>query len=275
MMMRRLVFILIVIVYGLLFFQQEKHAQETPATLTFPIPGNIQKTVLGYLRQLGGEIHFIKTAVFLGGHFTNTPDQTYANSLARNFEVMADLHPHFTDTYFYCQSNLAHIGPNWAREVNQILSTGMAANPDNWILPYFKGFNHNHYLMEPGKAAEALKTASQIEGAPDWIAHLAAIRSGQGGDILAGLIWLKTILKTENNPEVQKRYMQDIAFFEQALAVQKAIIAFRDRYGAAPPALNKLIPEFIPGLPQFNGNFVLQWEPPVLRLTRPPRKSSM
>lgn len=271
-MLRKSALILLLISYGLLFFYQEKNAAQAPARLGYPIPGIVQKTVLGYLRQLGGEMHFIKTAVFLGGHFTNYPDETYANDLAGNFKVMAELHPYFIDIYFLCESGLARIGPDWSRAANEILSMGMAVNPDKWVLPFFQSYNYNHILNEPRQAAEALKIASRIDGAPGWLEHLASIRAAQGGDILSGLIWLKAMLKTENDPASQNRYQQDIVYFEKALNVQKAIYNYRDTHGTFPTVLDDLIPELLPGLPDFNGHFHLEWSPPHLRLKRPDRR---
>jgi hypothetical protein len=269
MIIRKTIFIGLVICYGILFLMQERLSQQVKPVLAFPLPAVVQKTVLGYLRQLAGEIHFIKTAVFLGGHFTNNPDEAYANSLASNFHAMVDLHPLFIDSYFLCQSSLPHIGPDLARETNAIHQIGAEANPDNWILPFFMSFNYNYYINEPRKAAEVLRSASMIEGAPAWFEHLASIRAAQGGDILSGLIWLKVMVKAEENESLRERYGREIDDFEMALNIQKAIIAYQKLHGRYPAALEDLVPEFVHALPNFNENFVLEWEPPKLQLKRP------
>lgn len=271
-MLRKTLFIGLVILYGFLFFLQEKLVQQVPPALALPLPSAVQKTVLGYLRQLGGEMHFIKTAVFIGGHFTNKPDDTYTNGLSRNFKVMVDLHPEFIDSFYLCQSTFAFIGPEPAREANIILQKGLDADPTNWIFPFFQSFNYNHFLGEPRKAADALLIASKIDGAPAWLEHLASIRAAQGGDILSGLIWLKAMHKAELNEGTKARYGREIKDFEMALNVQKAIGAYQLKYGYHPAALEDLVPDFIPSLPVFHERFVLRWEPPILRLKRPDRK---
>jgi len=272
MIYRKLAFlVLVVMVYGFLFGTQERLSQNVKPVLAIPLPSVIQKAVMGYLRNLGGEMHFIRTAVFLGGHFTNYPDETYANGLSANFRTMVDLNPYFIDSYFLCQSTLSRIDAKRAREANAILQIGMAANPDNWILPFFQSFNYNHYLREPRKAADSLRIAAKIDEAPDWLEHLASIRAAQGGDILSGLVWLKAMYSTEQSEGLRAKYSREIEDFEAALNVQKAILAYQKKYGRILASLDHLIPEFLPALPTFNEPFVLVWNPPDLQLKRPDR----
>jgi hypothetical protein len=272
MMLRKSVLIILLIGYGLLFFYQEQYAAQSVEILEYPLPGIVQKTVLGYLRQIWAEMHFIKTAVFLGGNFTNNPDETYSNTLAKNFEVMAELHPHFIDIYFLCESSLPHNGPRWTRAANDVLKMGMDAHPERWELPFFQGFNYNHLLKEPVQAAKMLMIAAKKPGAPDWLEHLASLRAAQGGDILSGLVMLKAMLESEKDPVIQKRYEKDIMHFEQALKVQKGIYTYFKKYNVSPKVLSDLVPEFLPELPDFDGTFYLEWVPPDLRLKRPTRK---
>lgn len=270
-MVRKTLFIGLLLVYGLLFFWQEKFIGQAKVTLAIPLPSVVQKTVLGYLRQLGGEMHFIKTAVFIGGHFTNNPDETYANGLSTNFKVMTDLHPKFIDSYYLCQSTLAPIDAQRARDANAILQTGADANPDIWTFPFFQSFNYNHYLEDPRMAAHALRRASQVEGSPAWIEHLSSIRAAQGGDLLSGLIWLRAMHKAEENQRRKEKFGREIEDFQAALNVQKAVVSYRRKYGHDPELLETLIPEFLPALPTFKEPFLLEWDPPNLRLNRPIR----
>jgi hypothetical protein len=264
----------LVLIYGALFMHHEHIKQQVEPQLTLPLPASALKTVLGYLSQLGSEMHFIKTGVFLGALDPNKPMDKYADSLVSNFEVMAELHPYFRDTYFFAESTLAHIGPEQARAANAILTTGMTVYPDDWFLPFFKGFNHFYYLKENRKAAEDLLKASQLPDGPTWLAHLASMLAAEGGDIYGGLAWLNMMLKAEEDPAMQERYRRDIGAFEKALIVQEAVFAYRRKYNQLPSELNDLIPEFIQALPEFDGDFYLEWEPPELKLKRPNRKTA-
>jgi hypothetical protein len=271
-MLRSLLFVCLALIYGTLFMHHEQAKQQAEPQLALPLPTPALKTILGYLRQLGGEMHFIKTSVFLGELDPSKPMDKYAVSLASNFEAMAELHPYFRDTYFLAESGLAHIGPEYARQANAILDKGIKAYPDDWFLPFFKGFNHFYYLKENRQAADDLLAASKLPDGPPWLAHLASMLAAEGGDIYAGLVWLKSMLKAEQDETMQERYKEDIAVFEKALAVQNAIFAYRQRYGRVPSILNELVPEFLPGLPDLGKDFLLVWEPPVLQVKRPHMK---
>jgi hypothetical protein len=266
--MRKFLVAIVVIVYGMLFFQQERFSQQGKAYLEVPLPGVVQKVVWGYLRQLGGVMHFIKSAVFIGGHFTNFPDERYATGLGSTLEVAADLHPHFLDTYFLCEASLPQIGQEQAVAANRILKKGISALPENLTLPFFLSFNLNHYLNEKQASAEVLYKASEMPGAPSWWGHLASIRNAEGGDIAAGLIWLKAMIQTENDENVKERYRNEIAQFEKAVLVQKAVFAFRNQNGFYPAKLEELVPEFLERLPVIDPPFMLSWQSPELRLDR-------
>ncbi len=261
----------LLLMYGFCFFQQEQFAKKTQYNLAFPLPSAVQKAVLGYLSQLGGEMHFIRTAVFLGGTDSNNLSATHANSLSKNFEVMSNLHPPFIDTYFLCQATLPYFGVEKAAETNLILKKGTAALPDNWTLSFFMGFNYFYFLEDNAQAADVLMHTSKLPNAPNWLGHLASILKASGGDIYAGLIWLRAMRSAEEDEASIARYDNDIAMFEQALSVEKAISAFRKKYSREPSDLSLLVPEFLTELPDFGDNFVLVWKPPILNLKRPPQ----
>ncbi len=269
-MIRRIfVLIIILVTYGLFFYHQEKSAHQNSPKLPYPLPVGIQKTALGYLRQLGAELLYIKTAVFLGGREPGLNPKSYSSSLAQHFSIMSALHPEFVDTYYLCESSLSSIDNESTLLANKILENGMKALPDNWVLPFFFGFNHLYYLNESGKASAALYQASILPKAPPWLGHLAGVLAAEGGDIYGGLMWLKAMLANEEDEVLRERYRKDILTFEQAVSVQKAISEYQNLYILPPLTLDDLVPFFLPSLPRIEGNYVLSWTPPTLRLLRP------
>jgi hypothetical protein len=265
---KRACWILLLLIYGILFYLHENVEQDNSSEISYPLPSTVQKTALGYLKQIGSEVHFIKTAVFLGGVDINFLTNDHADRLSKNFDVMADLHPAFVDTYFLSQSTLPYFSAEKARENNEILKKGIAALPDNWVLPFFVGFNHFYHLQENLEASKYLLSASKLPGAATWLAHLASMLAAEGGDIYAGLIWLKAMQKGEQDETVRQSYAKDIAVFEMAVEVQKAIHNYRNQYGRYPSVLDDLVPDFLPHLPDFKGRFFLEWNPPALKLHR-------
>lgn len=268
-MISRVLFLLIVLsLYVYAFGEQEGYFSETPLQISHPLPPIIQKIALGYLRQLGGEMQFVKASVFYGGVEGGRDPLEYMEPLAHHFSAAAQLHPHFIDTYFLCQSTLPHVNNDYALFANDVLLEGMKALPDEFFLPFFSGFNQFYYLKNPKKAAVLLKEAAQKSGSLGWVAHLASMLAAEGGDIYGGLMWLKAMHASEENEFVRKRYEHSITQFEKAVDVQEAIDQYKALQGFYPVTLENLIPQFLPTLPQFDHSFVLSWNPPTLTLAR-------
>jgi hypothetical protein len=268
MMLRRFMFVILVMAYGALFVHQEQLKEHDQPRLGLPLPPAPLKGMLGYLRQLGGEMYFVKTSVFLGGLDPSKPWDAYADSLGRNFDAIAELHPDFRDTYFLAESSLAHIGPEQTRKANAILTIGIHTYPEEWLFPFFRGFNRFYYLKENRLAADDLMAASKLPNGPPWLAHLGSMLLAEGGDIYTSLAWLKTMLRGEKDEAMKARYKRDIAAFEKAWAVQTAIFAYRKKHGRMPATLDELVPEFLPGLPDLGGDFLLVWKAPLLQVQR-------
>lgn len=269
------VFFLLLFSYGTLFSLQETRFSESSQQLSPPLPPAIQKIALGYLRQLGGEIQFIKASVFFGGlSYKPSEPLDYAEPLSRRLTAAASLHPQFIDTYFLCQATLSHINNEYARYANGVITQGMAALPDNFVLPFFVGFNHFYYLDEPLEAARLFHLAAQKPNGPIMLEHLANILSAEGGNIYAALIGLRGMYASEKEEQVKKRYAEEIIAFEKAVTVLEAIRRYEKMRGAPPVALPDLVPEFLPTIPNVGPIFTLEWKPPHLGVVRAVKKKS-
>ncbi len=254
-------------IYGGLFLVQESQQHHRRHYLSETLPSAVQKVSLGYLHQIGAEMLYVKAVVFLGGR-EDTETESYAPTLARHFQVMADLHPRFQDIYYLCESSLSWISPAYAQLVNQVLEKGIRARPDLWTLPFFVGFNYFRYLDRPDEASTYLWQAARVESAPVWIGHLATILAAEGGNIYGGLLWLKAMLAAEEDEAMKARYRVDIAEFEKALMVAEALKRYRKKYGQPPVELEDLMPEFLARLPEMGEGYELVYESQNLRLLR-------
>lgn len=262
----------VILLYGWLFTLQERRAEERNVSLDMALPASFYKIAAGYIKQLSSEMLFIRASVFLGGVRPGIPPASYAEPLGYNFEVMTQLYPRFIDPYYFCQAFLPQISLEAATRASTIFTTGIVAYPDDFILRFFHGANFFLAMNEPLKSAEVFAEAAKLPKAPPLFAHLAALLSARGGDITAGLITLKTMLAAEKDEVVRTRYEEEIAVFEQALEVQKALTVYIGKYGTGPKALEQLVPEFIASIPDIKDFFVLVYDPPNLHLQRPDRK---
>ncbi len=268
MMIRAAGITIALLAYVLVFSMQERSRADTLLEMRHPMPSPIQEAALGYLRQLGGEIQFIKTAVFYGGVEPGRDPYDYAPQVAGRLAAAAELHPHFIDTYYLAQAILPYVDSDYAALANDIHRRGMAALPDNYALLFFIGFNNFYYLHDYAAAADYLHRASRHPGAPSWFGHLAATLAGRGGDIRGGLLWLEAMLAAEEDEYMRERYRHSIAMFHRAIQVLEAIEDYREKHGREPATLEELVPEQMEKLPEFDPPFRLSWDPPELRLLR-------
>ena len=267
-------FFLLLFSYGVLFSLQEASFSESTQQLSHPLPPAIQKIALGYLRQLGGEMQFIKASVFYGGIKPGRDPLEYAEPLAQHFTSAATLHPQFIDTYFLCQAILPYINTDYARHANTVLAQGIAALPNNIILPFFAGFNHFYYLDEPLEAARLFHLAAAKPNGPIMLEHLANILSAEGGNIYAALIGLRGMYASEKDEQIKMRYAEEIAAFEKAVTVLNAIQRHEKMNGTPPAVLTDLVPEYLPAIPDIGPIFTLEWKPPHLGVVRIATKTS-
>ena len=267
-------FALLLFLYGAFFSLQEARFSASSQQLPHPVPPTIQKIALGYLKQLGGEMQFIKASVFYGGVKPGRDPLEYAEPLAQRFTAAATLHPHFIDTYFLCQAILPYVNNDYARYTNTVLAQGMTALPENFVLPFFAGFNHMYYLDEPLDAARLFHLAAKRPNAPPLLEHLANILSAEGGNIYAALIGLRGMYASEKDEQIKMRYAEEIVAFEKAVTVLEAIRRHEKTTGTPPAALNDLVPEYLPVLPEVGPIFRLEWKPPHLGVVRVAKKTS-
>lgn len=265
---------LLLFCYGALFSLQESHFSESSQQLSRPLPPAIQKAALGYLRQLGGEMQFIKASVFYGGVKPGRDPLEYAEPLAQHFTAAATLHPQFIDTYFLCQSILPYINNDYTRRANTVFTQGMAALPDNYVLPFFAGFNHFYHLDEPLEAARLFHLAAAKPSGPPVLEHLANILSAEGGSIYAALIGLRGMYASEKDEQIKMRYAEEIAAFEKAVTVLEAIRRYEKTQGAPPAFLTDLVPDYLPTIPDIGPVFTLEWKPPHLGVVRVAKKKT-
>ncbi len=270
--MKRLLVAVLLLVYAASFWHQELVGERRDVQLSPPFRWELQRAALGYLRQLGAEMHFVRTAVFLGGRPTGFDLREVAPAMSQIFSVSSKLYPQFVDTYFLCESSLANLGEEYARIANRILDVGIEAIPGNWVLPFFAGFNCMHYLNQTTEASRYLHEAGQRPDAPRWIAHLSALLAAKSGQIYAGLLWLKAMEATEENEVVRAHYRKEIGEFEKALKVLHALGEYKREYGRYPERLSSLVPGFLDRLPEFDAGYELVWNPPDLHLVRARRR---
>jgi tetratricopeptide (TPR) repeat protein len=260
----------LIVIFYTIFLVQDRYYTSRPSSLRFLPSSAFIKASSGYLYRVAGEIFFIQAAVFLGGMKPGVDQYSYAHTLAHNYVQIASLYPQFKDVYHYSQAYLPHVGPDVAKIANEVLEIGKKANRNDFLIPFFQGFNYFRYLEEPIKASEIFQEASQLPNAPPMFAHLAVILAAEGGQLEAAILFLKSLLKDPDIDEIAKRrYLEELGMCYDALSVQEAVTKYKNEKGAYPANLEELVPQYLNRLPIFGSAFVLTWKAPNVGLKRP------
>jgi hypothetical protein len=271
MILRRSAFLLLpllIAAYIMLFLTADRQMSYKSKNISPAFPTPVLKMIgHSYLSQFIAEALFIKTAVYYGG-LDNMPDEGNLEVLGQHFIAMSQLHPRMLDIYYRSEGVLAHRGIAFTSMANGIMQQGRDARPNEVVIPFFEGFNYAHYLNEPAKAAKVLREASQIDGAPRWIGHLASLLAAEGGNIRSGLIWLKGMQASSNDESEKRRYEEEIKVFEQGLLVQMALEQYLQAVKRPPDTLDELVPGFIGQLPRLKQGYRLEYREPNLFLKR-------
>ena len=263
-----LLFPLLLVGYSMLFLIVDRQMLHEDRNISPSLPTPVLEMVgHSYLRQFIAEALFIKAAVYYGG-LSIMPDEGNLEVMGQHFTAMQRLHPSMLDIYYRSEGVLAHRGIKYTTMANGIMQQGRIALPNVVALPFFEGFNYAHYLNRPAKAAEVLRIASQIDGAPRWIGYLASLLAAEGGNIRSGLIWLKGMQASSNDEAEKARYQDEIKVFEQGLLVQVALEQYIRSVNQPPGTLDELVPDYIRQLPRLEKGYKLDYRAPNLFLKR-------
>lgn len=255
--------------YGLLFLLQERAFKATHANLKPVPPVQLLRVATGYGRQLAAEVIFVQASVFVGGLHEDLDPQGNAPVLAYNYLTTAQLYPEFRDTYYHAQSFLAGLDEGNTRKTNEILAIARKNDRNNFLYPFFQGFNCFSYLHDLKQAVAIFSETSLIPDAPPFFEHMAILLRAEGGELEAGLASLQILVQTTDDQERRKKYEEEIGMFNQALVVQKAVNDFFARHQRYPAKLEELVPSYLTELPDFHGVFELGWQAPNVELHRP------
>jgi tetratricopeptide (TPR) repeat protein len=211
-------------------YQNQLSAPLVPDTVLKIIAGEFKGAVTDYL--------LLEIGAFIdAGEDKNDADW---ERVTFHFGQCMALDPHFEQTYRMVQAFLPWKGK--AEEANAFLKKAARNRPWDWYPTFFIGFNYFHFLKDYAKASENIIAASKYEDAPPVLATLGARLAQKSGQTLAALVFLKSM---EHNPDYDENAKKLIALrikvLEGALRLEKAIAAYRQRFGHDIESLQDLV----------------------------------
>lgn len=158
-------------------------------------------------------------------------------------DVIAELDPQYIDPYWIG----ALILTTEARDLDaglELLERGMAANPDEWILPYLAGWEcYNFGAYE--RAQDYFDRAAVVPGAPPVVLRLRAGMVSKAGDLQGAIRMWREVLEDPRSDEasraIARRRIRDLTVRADVEQLESVVARFRNRNGRPPRSLDELV----------------------------------
>jgi tetratricopeptide (TPR) repeat protein len=125
-----------------------------------------------------------------------------------------------------------------------LLRRGRAQFPQDMRMHLYLGFTVYYILREYKEASEIFLAGSKLEGAPPFMAPLAARLLSTSGDAKEGLALAREMLATTTDEtsraEFEKR-IRELEIEVQLQEVDAAVARFKEQYGAPPSSIDQLL----------------------------------
>jgi hypothetical protein len=152
----------------------------------------LKRVSLGF-NNLLADVYWIRAIVYYGGQRRADLDRRDFSLLEPLLTFVTTLDPQFRVAYRFGAIFLTEGYPNGPGRPDRaiaLLERGLAANPSGWEYAHDIGFVHYWWLHDYKAASEWFSKASQLPGATNWLAPLAATTLAQGGDRQSSrLLW--------------------------------------------------------------------------------------
>ena len=151
-------------------------------------------------------------------------------------------------------------------ESNAILEKGIRNTPNRYILPYLRAFNAFYYQDDWPEAGRWAAVSARTPGAPPHVFQNVTAYYVKGRRADAAVAFLEQSLAEARDPETRKaveKQLQQARLEREALRLEDAAAAWRERYLAGPLSLGQLVEEgLVPVLPAdpYGGELVLDAE---------------
>lgn len=204
---------------------------------------------------LAADIYWIRAVVHYGGDRLEDPGEARYALLAPLLDLTTSLDPHFRIAYRFGALFLAEPppgGPGRFDLAERLLRKGMAVSPDRWQYPYDLGFLYFWRRQDPRTAAEWLRRASALPGAPEWIDPLAAGMLARGGERDASRQLLSRILEDADQDwlrQTARRWLMQLDALDQIDQLDALLARYRAQAGPPASWLDLIRAGWLPGVP--------------------------
>jgi hypothetical protein len=171
-------------------------------------------------------------------------------------DITTSLDPRFNIAYRFGAVFLAEPYPGGAGRPDlaiALLEKGLRERPGQWEYMEDIGFVYYWYVRDYGAAARWFTRASEVPGAPWWLASLAATTLAAGGDRQSSRVMWEAIRQLAENDWLRQdaeRRLAQLRALDEIDQLQRVADAFVQRIGRPPSGWGDLVrARALPGVP--------------------------
>lgn len=225
---------------GFVWKQRYQMHKEIPAG--YVIPSQYSRILSLGNHGLLSDFLFLKVVSFWGGRFIagqrfEKDDWHYLES---SLDVITDLDPYGLDPYFLAEGLLAW-DAGMPENANKIILKGIAHRPNDWVLPFFVGFNHFYFLNNNAVAADFIMDAARRPGSPAYLKTLASRLAYYGGKSKPALLFLEQMIAEADDPLLRKGLAKRLLALSRAVAIEEAVEKFKSQEGRMPNSMREIV----------------------------------
>jgi hypothetical protein len=208
--------------------------------LGFLPPAAIRLLALDY-RDLVADLIFSRTLSYHGGvvkRGEKIDAQTW-QAIYRRIDAASELDPYFVDPYYFGQAVLTW-DANMPKEANALLDRGRRFRSDDWVIPFFMGFNAFYFLHDKAKGAAYLMEASRRPGSSPLVGLLAARLSSESRGTETAIAFLQELEAQTDNVGVKSDLRNRAEALRGISVIEQAVKRYRETFGKSPVTLRDL-----------------------------------
>jgi tetratricopeptide (TPR) repeat protein len=217
-----------------------RDVQPPEVRLGFFPPAPVIKVLAADQYQFLSQVISLQCVFYFGSLVERREQMPNWRKLYRALYTATRLDPYNMDSYYFAQAVLAWEA-KMIPQVIELLEYGFQHRTWDFRLPYFISFNYAFFLKDYERAGEYLAKAAELKPDVEWYATLAARYFYEGGRTALALAYLKDMIPEARNEAIRKRMITRAAAFEKILQIEKAVLAYTNRFQTKPKKLEDLV----------------------------------
>lgn len=214
-------------------------AEEKPYDVRFvPSAGSVRLLSLGH-PTLAANLNWLRTVQYVG---EARADRRGWDKLRPLVELVTDLDPRHGYAYQVGANMLSSVG--LIADANAILEKGTRNAPDRYILPFHRAVNAFLYEGDHALAGRWFEIAAGTPGAPPHLRDYVLAQYVKADHADAAISFLTKLAEEAQDEDSRRSIRSQIlraSLERDALALERAVRAYRERVGVPPVSLEQLV----------------------------------